>query len=285
MSSKLALSNQSFLPVFSLDWTGLFKKIEHLDGNYGVLAPVSVSQTLLFKIRNLGKPFFIDHGIFEKENIPWYYQLHSEFRAGRWMRKLHLKEEKQLREKIRNYLDYCDQFEPDYVFALDIIGEPLLSLYLAQLNLEEYALKTRKYHLIGVVQAGNTLYNWSNQLLSPFHNTLPPFYQSPKSFLCPLISRYRELGYEYIALGGLLQKAPERKTGLKFGLSLEQLDNLLTWSRPEFVLGGLALGRLDILKKHGVWADSTGWLWWNQRYDYKRFHNRNPLEEVLQASA
>lgn len=95
------------------------------------------------------------------------------------MRKLQLKEEKQLRQKIRNYLDYCDQFEPDYVFALDIMGEPLISLYLAQLNLEEYALKTRKYHLIGVVQAGHALYNCSDQLLSPFQNTLLPFYQSP----------------------------------------------------------------------------------------------------------
>jgi hypothetical protein len=282
MSSELLLPKQSFLPVFSLDWTGLFKKIEHLPGNYGILAPVSVSRNLLFKIRDLGKPFFIDHGIFQKEKIPWYYELESKFIEKRWIRYLKLKDEIQLRHKIKAYLDYCDEFDPDYVFALDILGEPLLSLYLAQLNLEEYLQKERKYQLIGVVQVGHTLYNWSQQLLSPFQKDLPPFYQSPKSFLCPLISRYRELGYDSIALGGLLKQAPERKTGLKFGLSLEQLDDLLTWSRPEFILGGLALGRLDILRKHGVWADSTGWIWWNKRYDYKRFYNRNPLEEVLQ---
>lgn len=282
MASNYSLNKQSFLPVFSLDWTGLYNQIQNLEGNYGILAPISVSQKLLGKIRELGKPFFIDHGIFEKEKIPWYYQINAEFRYGRWIRKLKLKEEKQLRNKIRNYLDYCDQFEPDYVFGLDILGEPLLSLYLAELNLEEYYQKERKYRLIGVVQVGNTLFNWSDNYFSPFRETLAPFYQSPKSFLCPLISRYRELGYDYIALGGLLKKAPERTTGLKFGLSLQELDHLLSWSRPEFILGGLALTRLEILRKHQVWADSTGWIWWNQRYDYKRFHNRNPLQEVLQ---
>lgn len=39
-------------------------------------------------------------------------------------------------------------------------------------------------------------------------------------------------------------------TGLRFGLSAKELDELLTWSRLEFVLGGLTLNRLEILRKH-----------------------------------
>jgi hypothetical protein len=72
-------------------------------------------------------------------------------------------------------------------------------------------------------------------------------------------------------------------TGLKFGLSPQQLDELLTWTRPNFVLGGLALSRLEILKKYQVWADSTNWLWWNGKYDYQRFGKRNLLQEVVKS--
>jgi hypothetical protein len=69
--------------------------------------------------------------------------------------------------------------------------------------------------------------------------------------------------------------------GLKFGLSNQELDDLLGWSRPQFVLGGLALTRLEVLKKHNVWADSTNWLWWDKRYDRSRFGARNALQEVV----
>lgn len=96
-----------------------------------------------------------------------------------------------------------------------------------------------------------------------------------------LISAYREIGYQQIALGGLLQTDKTRTTALKFGLAPEELDELLTWSRPKFVLGGLALSRLEVLKKHNVWADSTGWLWWDARYEPKRFEHRNALQETI----
>ncbi|MBR8834358.1 MAG: hypothetical protein DSM106950_10065 [Stigonema ocellatum SAG 48.90 = DSM 106950] len=271
--------NNKFLPVFSMDWLGLLKRLKKIEGNYGVLAPVSCYNKLLQSIRDLEKPFFIDSGVFTNQDFPWYYQQYCEYRNHRWMRELRLASEQHLRQKVKEYLERCDQFCPDFVFTQDIFGEPLLSLYLARLTWEEYWHKQRTYALIGVVQVGYAIYNW-HQKVVPQLDCFPPHYELPKSFLAPLISVYRDIGYEYIALGGLLKVDKTRTTGFKFGLSIEELDELLAWSRPEFVLGGLALTRIEVLKKHNVWADSTGWLWWNERYDSK-FSNRNVFQEVL----
>ncbi|NER19812.1 MAG: hypothetical protein F6J96_03450 [Symploca sp. SIO1C2] len=272
--------NSKFLPVFSVDWSGLLKKLQQVEGDYGILAPVSCYDKLLTRIRDLGKPFFIDSGIFEHQTHPWYCKLHCEFKNYRWVRELRLADEKQLRQKVKDYLARCDNFSPDYVFAPDILGEPLLSLHLARISWEEYSCRPRNYILIGVVQVGAVLYNWWEKAV-PQSDSFPPHYDSPQSFLAPLISAYRDIDYQYIALGGLLTSDITTPTGLKFGLSAQELDKLLAWSRPEFVLGGLALSRLEVLKKHHVWADSTNWLWWDARYDYRRFGHRNALQESL----
>lgn len=273
--------NEQFLPVFSVDWAGLLKKLEKIEGNYGILAPFHVYNALLYQIRDLEKPFLIDSGVFESKDKPWYYQIHCEFRDNRWIRKFRLAPEEDLRQKIRSYLDRCNLFSPDYVFALDVIREPILSLYLAHLSWEEYQSKSRPYKLIGVVQVGQTIYEWQFPPI-PLQTSFPPYYNSPKSFIAPLISEYKNIGYDYIALGGLLKAEPTAPMGLKFGLSPQELDHLLTWSRPDFVLGGLALTRLEVLKKHKLWADSTNWLWWDSRYDYQRFGHRNALQEVVE---
>lgn len=280
MDSKFLSKQNKFLPVFSLDWLGLLKKLQNIEGEYGVLAPMSSYKKLLTSIRDLGKPFFIDSGVFENQGSPWYYQVHCEFNNDRWVRELRLADEQHLRQRVKNYFTRCDDVSPDYVFAPDIFGEPLLSLYLARLSWQEYWQRSRAYALIGVVQIGSVLYNW-HQKPVPQSDSFLPHYDSPKSFLAPLISAYRDIGYEYLALGGLLKADNTMPTGLKFGLSNEELDELLAWSRPEFVLGGLALTRMEVLKKHNVWADSTNWLWWDARYDYQRFGNRNVLQEVL----
>jgi|GEM_PF-1429699 len=272
--------NNQFLPILSVDCSCLLKKLANLEGNYGILAPVHSHNILLQRIRDLGKPFLIDSGVFESKTNPWHKQIDCEFKQERWIREVRLASEQHLRQKIRSYFERCAQFNPDYVFAPDIIGEPILSLYLARLSWEEYWLKPRDYSLIGVVQVGSVLYDWQETQI-PLKDSLLLHYNSPKSFLAPLISEYRNLGYKYIALGGLLKPNSQTRTGLKFGLSLQELDELLTWSRPNFVLAGLALTRLEILKKHQVWADSTGWLWWDARYDPQRFKNRNTLQEVV----
>jgi hypothetical protein len=274
---------QNFLPVFSVDWLGLLNRLKNLEGNYGILAPISSNKSLLTNIRDLGKPFFIDSGVFSNQECPWYYETHSEYLDERWVRKRKFASEEHLRRKVREYLEHCDQFLPNFVFTQDIFGEPLLSLYLARLTWQEYWKKPRNYTLIGVVQVGYSIYNWQHNLV-PQLNSFPPHYYSPKSFLASLISAYREIGYDYIALGGLLKVDKTRTTGLKFGLSTQELDELLAWSRPEFVLGGLALTRAEVLKKHNVWADSTGWLWWNEKYDTK-FRDRNAFQEVLELAA
>ena len=271
---------KSFLPVFSLDWTGLLTRIKGVQGNFGILAPISCYDKFLNGVRDLGQPFFIDSGVFTISKTFDYFQLNCGFKNQQWFREMQLANEADLRKTIRDYFRRCDLFSPDYVFAPDLIGEPLISLYLARLSWEEYWEQPRPYHLIGVVQVGAILYNWTEKPV-PSQDTFPPYYYSPKSFLTSLISEYRNIGYKYVALGGLLKRDSTKRTGLKFGLSIPEFDELLTWSRPDFVLGGLALTRLNVLKKHKVWADSTGWLWWTPRYDYKRFQHRNALQEVI----
>jgi len=271
---------KNFLPLFSMDHAGLLRKLKDIEGEYGILAPLSCPKNLLKNIRDTGKPFFIDSGVFENQARPWYFQLHCEFIQERWVQELRLASEPQLRQRVKDYLSCCDNFSPDYVLAPDIFGEPLLSLYLARLSWEEYWRQPRPYTLIGIVQVGAVLYNW-HQKVGPQSNSFLPYYDSPKSFLAPLISAYRDIGYQYIALGGLLKADTTMPTGLRFGLSAQELDELLTWTRPELVLGGLALSRLEVLKKHQVWADSTNWLWWDARYDQQRFGHRNVLQEIL----
>lgn len=271
---------KKFLPVFSLNRFTLLSKLESLEGEFGILAPSSCSDNLLSYLCNVGKPYFIDSGVFEERNRPWYYQLDCQFEGNRWIRKFRLADEQQLQSQVKIFLERCNRFNPDYLFAPDIIGEPLLSLHVARLAWEEYSRQHRAYTLIGVVQVGAVLYNW-HQLSVPQKDSFLPHYDSAKSFLASLISVYREIGYQHIALGGLLKADSATPTGLKFGLSAQQLDELLTWSRPDFVLGGLALSRIEVLKKHQVSADSSNWLWWDARYDYRRFGKRNALQEIL----
>jgi hypothetical protein len=272
---------RTFLPVFSMDWFGLLRRVQKIEGHYGVLAPIQCSENFLQSVRALDKPFFIDSGIFQDNKSPWYLQAYSEFIHDRWVQGLRLADESVLREKIRRFLDRCERFHPDYVFAPDVFSEPLVSLHLAQLILEEFDKSSYSFKLIGVVQAGYSLYSQGKEAKLPGHEVRLPHYRTAKSFLSSLISQYRNLGYEHIALGGLLRSDPTMPTGWKFGLSSEALDELLTWSRPDFVLGGLALTRIDVLKKHHIWADSTNWLWWDEKYDFQRFKGRNALQEVV----
>jgi hypothetical protein len=275
------IEQRKFLPVLAMDWFGLLRKTKQLEGNFGILAPFSsCSKNFLQSIRETGKPFFLDSSVFKDKSFSWHHD-YAEFIDNRWIRVKRLIDPDQLAQKINFFLGECSEFSPDYVFAPDVFGEPLLSLHLARLTWEEYTRQSRNFTLIGVVQAGEALYNWSKEHLIPQKDAFPPHYQDPRSFLASLISEYRNIGYQHIALGGLLKNEPTMPTGLKFGLSSEKLDELLTWSRPDFVLGGLALSRLEVLRKHNVWADSTNWLWWDSRYDNERFGQRNALQEVV----
>lgn len=273
----------SFLPIFVVNRSKHLLQLRELgQESFGILATFQESDNFLSGLRTLEKPYFLDSGVFyvpkdysaysPPHQIPWYLQIECFLEDDFWKRRLVLNKEDKIREKIKHFLDRCDRFSPDYVFAPDIIHEPLLSLYLAQLTLEEYHRKRRNYKLIGVVQVGYSLYEMS-EIVS---------YLDTKQFLSALICEYRRLGYTYVALGGLLKAdKSSNTTGLKFGLSNSELDQLLSWTRPNFVLGGLALTRLPILKKYQVWADSSGWIWWNERYDGSRFAERDVMAEVF----
>ncbi|PSN16979.1 hypothetical protein C7293_00170 [filamentous cyanobacterium CCT1] len=272
--------NKKFMPIFAVNRMNLLNRIKALEGDYGILGTIIESDNFLSALHQTNKPFFIDSGVFDDGKNTWYKSNISVFENQRWVRKTILSDLQDLQAWIASFLDRCDKFSPDYVFAPDIINEPLLSLHLARITWEEYLKKSRIYQLIGVVQAGHALYNWSF-IDVPQIDSLLPYFNTPKSFLSSLISEYRHIGYRYIALGGLLKAEKAMPMGLKFGLSNQEFDDLLTWSRPDFVLGGLALSRLEILKKHSVWADSSNWLWWDERYDFERFGHRNALQEVL----
>lgn len=271
----------NFVPVFAVNRLNLLKKLECIKGDFAVLGTIIESDNFLRALSEFGKPVFLDSGVFSIDKKKWHLQTDSVYENKMWMRKQTIADYEDLRSWISAFLSRCDDFSPDYVFAPDIIGEPLLSLYLNRIAWKEYSSKQRSYKLIGVVQVGHTLYNWPRRITVPHADALLPFFYTPKSFLAYLISEYRNIGYEYMALGGLLKAESTMPMGLKFGLSNQELDDLLSWSRPQFVLGGLALTRLEVLKKHNVWADSSNWLWWDKRYDNVRFGNRNALQEVV----
>jgi len=277
-----------FMPIFVVNRSKHLQRLEEFgQENFGILATFQESDNFLTGLRALRQTYFIDSGVFEipknfsaysdPNKIPWYLQVECYWEDGFWRRRLTVAREKQLVTFIRHFLDRCDRFLPDYVIAPDIIHEPLLSLYLARLVWAEYASKNRSYQLVGVVQVGYPLYEtvWLGM------NRGVNYLQSRNGFIQGLIDQYRNIGYPKIALGGLLRASNENRTGLSFGLSNEAFDELLQWTRPDFVLGGLALTRLPVLKKHGVWADSSGWIWWDSRYDATRFVGRDVMAEVF----
>lgn len=278
-----------FLPIFVVNRSKNLENLEKIKHEkFGVLATFQESNNFLSNLRKLDKTYFIDSGVFyfskdysaysELKEIPWYLQVECFLENNFFKRRLALANENKLREFIQQFLSRCDQFTPDYALAPDIINEPLLSLYLAKLALEEYNRTQRSYQLIGVAQVGYSLYHHS----AYEENYQSLSYMETKHFLSGLISEYRHLGYKYLALGGLLKSDSSNPTGLKFGLSNSELDQLLSWSRPDFVLGGLSLSRLPILKKYQIWADSSGWIWWDKRYDLSRFKDgRDPMKEVF----
>jgi hypothetical protein len=277
-----------FMPIFVVNRSKHLQRLQEFSQeSFGILATFQESDNFLMGLRKLKQSYFIDSGVFEipkifsaysdPNKIPWYLQVECYWENEFWRRRLTVAKEQQLTLFIRHFLDRCDQFSPDYVIAPDIIHEPLLSLYLARLVWAEYASKKRSYQLVGVVQVGYPLYEtvWSGM------NRGVNYLQSRNGFIQGLIDEYRNIGYPKIALGGLLRASNENRTGLSFGLSNEAFDELLQWTRPDFVLGGLALTRLPVLKKHGVWADSSGGIWWDSRYDATRFVGRDVMAEVF----
>jgi len=278
----------NFLPVFVVNRSKHLLQLGAMVNNdFGALATFQESDNFLLGLRALDKPYFIDSGVFyapkkysaysPPNQVPWYLQVECFLEDNFWKRRLVLTKEDKIRQKIKHFLDRCDRFSPDYVLAPDIIHEPLLSLYLARLALEEYGRKRRSYQLIGVAQVGYGLYH----ALDNEDDYQSLSYSVTKQFLSALICEYRSLGYEYVALGGLLKADNRNSTGLTFGLSNSEFDHLLSWTRPNFVLGGLSLNRLPVLKKYQMWADSSGWIWWNDRYDESRFKGRDPISEVF----
>lgn len=272
-----------FLPVFSLDSMSHLRRLTGIEGRFGILIPITSPRTVLEAARQRGKPFYIDSGIFEPRNgLDWHEQRYVRHVRGQWMRTKEIAPDEQLRQHIRQYFEKCDRYSPDYVFAPDVLGRPLESLRIARLALDEYWRKPRTYELIGVAQVGTPLYDleWNTV---PIAQDVLPHYKTSRSLIAPLLSQYRNLGYSLLALGGLLKFDPRMPMKLKFGLRPEELDKLLSWARPDFVLAGLSRSRAAVLHKHGVAADSTNWLWWNKRYDPK-FDNRNEVEEIYYAA-
>jgi len=70
---------KKFLPVLSLNRFSLLEKLKGVEGEFGILANNTCSDNLLASLRHIGKPYFIDSGVFENKNCPWYYRINCEF--------------------------------------------------------------------------------------------------------------------------------------------------------------------------------------------------------------
>jgi hypothetical protein len=265
-----------YLPTFTVDRAAHLKQLPPQTENYGLLLTVSAPDHLLKSARDFGKPVFIDSGVFQSGE--WYKIAQCEFIERRWQRFTIIAPDDFLKDYIRRYYARCANFSPHYVFAIDVYGEPELSLHLADLGRQVFQEQSYRFELIGVVQVGDFLYHWQS---AENPGGFAPL-SSPKAIAAiqNRVNHYRTLGYELIALGGLLRKTKvASRTGLTFGLSKHELEVLIQILKPDFILAGLSLTRSRVLSTYGVSADSTNWLWW--KFDPARFQDRDPMAEIL----
>jgi hypothetical protein len=266
------MSDFGYFPVLSVKRQCELAELQERRGeSFGLLVPSGCSDNMLRAVRAMDRPFFLDSGVFGKKT-PWYLMRERTFECGRWLERMRPVVEKQLIGHIEAFFDRADRNEVDYVFAPDALDDPEFSLYLAQLSqkvLESRPLKQRRWQLFGIVQAGKFL---CRDAWMPNNRA--------RETLLETVEAYRAAGYTLIALGGLLRQEPSMPMGLKFGLTNDELEKLLQCTSAQFVLGGLALRRLDVLKRCGVAADSSNWRWWKSKYDFTRFGNRDALAEL-----
>jgi hypothetical protein len=148
-------------------------------------------------------------------------------------------------ELFREY----DQMNADYGVIIDVLRDAEATLASAKTALAEYRKSAHKFKLVGVAQGTN-----------------PDGY-----YRC--YERLKELGFECIAIGGLLRK---RKNTVRYvQVRCEDLlENVLRGVRKRFdpawlfVLGALHPGRLDLFVDAGVWgSDYKGWIFNYEKKD------------------
>lgn len=150
------------------------------------------------------------------------------------------------------------QMGADYGVIIDVFGDPKQTIKSAELALEKYNSKTHKFKLVGVAQ-GTTV----DEYLECY-------------------DELNEIGFDFIAVGGLLQKR-ERSARYMNVRDESVMESALRQIREKFdpdwlfVLGCLHPSRLDLFKELEVWGDYKGWIFEYEKRDESLAEGLNKL--------
>lgn len=146
-----------------------------------------------------------------------------------------------------NLFDKYQEMQADYGVIIDVLRDPVKTVKSAQDALNVYNSSTNySFKLVAVAQ-GNTI----------------------EEFL-DCYAELKTLGYEHIAVGGLLHKRERSARYMSVkdeDLLIDVLTNIRNQFQPNwlFVLGCLSPSRFDLFKSLNVWGDYKGWI-----FEYKK---------------
>jgi hypothetical protein len=148
-----------------------------------------------------------------------------------------------------NYEDLFIKYKEmgaDYGVMIDVLRDAKATIKSAQAALQAYDPKVHHFKLVAVAQ-GTTV----------------------KEYL-DCYKKLREMGFKYIAVGGLLHKTERTVRYMRVRdekLMREVLRKIREQFNPEwlFVLGCLHASRLKLFKELKVWGDYKGWI-----FEYKK---------------
>jgi hypothetical protein len=153
--------------------------------------------------------------------------------------------------------DKYKEMGADYGIIIDVLRDPNATIKSAEEALRVYrATKNYTFKLVAVAQGNNT-----------------------EEFLdCYL--KLKTLGFEYIAVGGLLHKREQSARYMKVkdeSLMKDVLFKIREKFNPKwlFVLGCLHPSRLNLFKELDVWGDYKGWI-----FEYKK--RNDALKQVIE---
>lgn len=141
-----------------------------------------------------------------------------------------------------------EQMGAQYGVMIDVLGDSKQTLKSAEIALKKYAREPHKFKLVGVAQ-GTT----------------------EKEYL-HCYDQLKELGFKFIAVGGLLQKR-ERTARYMNVRDVSLMESVLRQIREDFdpdwlfVLGCLHPSRLTLFNELEVWGDYKGWIFEYEKRD------------------
>ena len=149
------------------------------------------------------------------------------------------------------YADLYSRYEEmgaDYGVMIDVLRDPKATLESAEKALEVYSQQKCTFNLVAVTQGANV-----------------------REYL-DCYEKLKEMGFEYIAVGGLLHKRDRSARYMRVPdeqFMREILRSICNTFNPHwlFALGCLHPSRIELFKELNVWGDYKGWIFEYEKRD------------------